>query len=93
MNVDITLRGMPVDEELVYFVRRHASAMRRSGACSVAIDRTAGGYTVDVWVEGGSSLERGHVRQDEPNPFLAVRNAFCILTHPLQPELCDEAAE
>lgn len=92
MVVDITLRGVPLDEELIYFVRRHGTAIERSGACRVAIGRTNHGVTVDVQVDGASALDRAHVREEDPDAFLAVRNAFCILAHALRPDL-GEAAE
>lgn len=89
--VNVTFRGIHPHEDLVYFVRRScAVAARQCGdsadraAWAVIVERqTSGvepGYTVRVAMartDDGASVQAS---QADPDPFLAVRNAFSVLT-------------
>lgn len=82
--VDITFRHMTPSDELVYFIRRHC---RRADACWsrradwwVIVVREAARARFRVRVMRADPQARAEVVELDPDPFLAVRNAFGILS-------------
>jgi hypothetical protein len=82
--VDITFRQLRPSDELLYYIRRHcrrADAQHGHTAAwwvLVAHEQGRGRYRVRVQREGEDG--RAEVVQVDPDPFLAVRNAFSVLT-------------
>lgn len=83
-DVSVTIRGMSVDEDLVHFVRGRCRIIP-SGDVDVLIERRGAGVTVDVELGSRDPTDALYARQEDPDPFLAVRNAFCVLAH-----LCEQ---
>jgi len=89
VELELTLRGVPIDEALVHYVRESAGKLSRiagpAARWHVRIQATASGArpSYEVAIEVAAPAARISLRHADPDEFLAVRDAFDLVNQQL----------
>lgn len=93
-TVDVSLRAVAPDEDLLYFVRKYGRSLGEGLDCRVVIEQAGGKYLVQVWLLPSRQAAGAFAGQEDTDVFLAVRNTFCILAERMREQRADsDAAE
>jgi len=81
-TMDLTFRGVPMSDELVFYVRRCRSAwgplVPPGDLWTVRLERSSSGKVRARVLVTAPAVSAWSVQED-PDAFLAVRNAFAVL--------------
>lgn len=85
VDLEVTLRGVPVDEALVHYVRQCAVSLSplagRSARWEVRVQGSTASRrpTYEVAIDVSSPAARISLHHADPDEFLAVRDAFQLV--------------
>lgn len=86
-NLEVTLRGVPIDEALVHYVRESAGKLSRiagpAARWHVRIQAASLGArpTYEVAIDVSAPAARISLHHADPDEFIAVRDAFQLVGH------------